>query len=251
MTLPLGYCRLCGELKPLSFEHIPPKSAFNDRSVLFQTLQDMMESRTHTKFRKGIGKNSLCEACNNLTGGWYGTAFVDWTYQGMVWFDKLGDKSLFTLPYHIMPLNVLKQVVVMALAMTSESTIEFHQELRRFVLNRTQTNLPPPYQVYTYFNSNGMQRFASEVVISKVDENATSYVEAEVALPPFGYCVTSTTGNIKSLADLLGLYNISRFSEFDFNMWTTLHMRLPMKETHQPFPLDYRTVTQIQAETNS
>lgn len=231
---------------PLSFEHIPPKAAFNDYLVAFETLQDLLKGRRPTKFRKGAGENTLCESCNNQTGNWYGPAFVKWTTQGLEWFNKLNDKSLLTVEYYIQPLNVLKQIVVMALAMTSERTLQFHQELRRFALNKTQKYLPPPYQVYVYFNSGGQRRYASEVVIAKIDSNALSYVEAEIAMPPFGYCITSTgTNEYKSLADLLGLYDMSWFSTFDYNVWTPVQLRLPARETHEPLPLDYRSKSEI------
>jgi hypothetical protein len=31
-----GNCHLCGKYKELSFEHIQPKAAFNDRPILIQ-----------------------------------------------------------------------------------------------------------------------------------------------------------------------------------------------------------------------
>ncbi len=96
-----GICRLCGYHKKLTYEHIPPKSAFNDQHLVFQTMQNMLEGHKNKHFRKGMGEYSLCEKCNNTTGGWYGEAFVDWTRQGLDWFDKLGDRSFLSLPYYI------------------------------------------------------------------------------------------------------------------------------------------------------
>jgi hypothetical protein len=182
-----GICRLCGYNKKLSFEHIPPKSAFNKQPRVFETLQDLLQCHSHTKFRRGIGKHSLCEDCNSNTGGWYGDAFVDWTRQGLEWFEKLGDKGLFSLPYYIKPLNVIKQTLVMALAMSSVHTLNYHRELRLFVLNKERKYLPPKYQVYVYFNVDGQPRFASDVAIMRADTGSGSFVEAEVSLPPFGY----------------------------------------------------------------
>ena len=152
---PEGLCRLCGEHKPLSFEHIPPKSAFNDSQRLFQTMQDLLAGRSRSKFRGGIGKNTLCERCNNLTGRWYGGAFADWSKQGLELFDKFGRQPPLALPFYIRPLNVIKQITVMALAMAAEQTQNYHYELRRFVLNKEQRYLPPKYNVHAYFNMNG------------------------------------------------------------------------------------------------
>jgi len=35
---PKGVCCLCGEVKRLTYEHIPPKSAYNDYPVLYKSL---------------------------------------------------------------------------------------------------------------------------------------------------------------------------------------------------------------------
>lgn len=240
-----GICRLCGYYKKLSFEHIPPESAFNDQPIVFQTMQNLLQGHSHRKFRRGIGEQSLCVSCNSNTGGWYGSSFADWSRQGLEWFDRLGDKSLFSLPYYIKPLNVIKQIMVMALAMSSEQTLTYHQELRRFVLNKHERYLPPKYRIFAYFNVDGQPRFASGMAIMRVDTNSGDYVEAEVSLPPFGYCITTPMKGKKSLAETQGLYEISWFSKFAYDEWLPVYLRLPSKATHEPLPLDYRSESEI------
>lgn len=242
-----GFCRLCGVYKKLSFEHVPPQSAFNDQQRLLKTMQDALQERPYSRFRRGLGKNTLCERCNNLTGGWYGEAFVSWTKQGFDWFDRVKGERMISLPYYIKPLNVLKQCLVMALAMSSEGSLSYHRDLRRFVLNPRQRDLPPDYRIHVYFTMDGQPRFASGMAITKVGEGGgASYIEAEVSLPPFGYAITSSVGNYKSLADATGLYEITWFSRYEYNEWTTVHLRIPARETHEPFPLDYRNKTEVE-----
>jgi hypothetical protein len=238
-------CRICGFYKDLTFEHIPPKSAFNDQLIVFETMQNLLDSHSHSVFRKGMGKQSLCAKCNSETGGWYGKAFAEWSKQGLSWFDKLGDKSLLALPYYIKPLNVIKQILVMALAMSSEKTLNYHQELRFFVLNKEARNLPSKYKIHVYFNKDGQPRFASEMAIMRTDKNSGSYVEAEISLPPFGYCITTPIKGISSLADSQGLYEITWFSQFAYDEWVPVYLRLPERETHEPLPLDYRSKSEI------
>ena len=38
----IGTCRLCGARGELTFEHVPPKAAFNDRGVLLANLHHLM-----------------------------------------------------------------------------------------------------------------------------------------------------------------------------------------------------------------
>lgn len=211
-------------------------------------MQDRLEDREYSRFRKGIGRYSLCERCNNLTGAWYGPAFVQWTKQGFDWIDRLQSTSIISLPYYIQPLNVLKQVLSMALAMSAEASAPYHRDLRQFVLTNRMRHLPQKYRVHVYFNPNGQPRFASGMAITKVgDDGGSNYVEAEIALPPFGYCVTTPVGNYRSLADSTGLYEMTWFSSYSYNEWTNIHLRIPLRETHESFPLDYRSKSEVAA----
>ena len=244
----IAICRLCGLKKELTFEHIPPKSAFNSSLRTFETMQNLIEGRGHHKFRKGIGAYSLCAECNNLTGSWYGTAFAVWARQAMQIHHRIGDKNHivpFYLPFQIQPLNVLKQVLVMAVALSS-AHVNYHQELRAFLLNKKSRNVPPKYRVHTYFNVAGKPRFMSGGAIMSFD-SVGSYVEAEIALPPLGYCITTPIKGLKSLADFHGLYDMTWFQQFEYGVWSSVFMQIPAKETHEPLPLDYRTEGQVKS----
>src|SRR5215207_9090223 len=69
---------------------------------------------------------SICERCKTLTGAWYGQAFVTWTRQGFDWLDKVEGEKALVLPYYIRPLNALKQVLVIAVAMAGERSLKAH-----------------------------------------------------------------------------------------------------------------------------
>ena len=82
-----GVCHICGKYGKLSYEHIPPQSAFNNVkrkvSTLEESLKDETENRApwdieglkYQQFQKGIGFYTLCESCNNNTGSWYANAY--------------------------------------------------------------------------------------------------------------------------------------------------------------------------------
>lgn len=209
-----GVCRICGDYTKLSFEHIPPRKAFNDNRVTFETIHDTFSKKSRTS-QRGMGDYSLCESCNNNTGSWYGAAFVKWTQQGFEWLDKIGGSSDLSLPFHLMPLNVLKQILVMMLAMSTSKRLNHLEEVRRFVLNKEQRYLPPYLKVFTYFNLSGKPRYVSDVAVMRVDLGEVVFVDAEVALPPFGYVIASSEKS-KSLPSMLDLYDITWFSEFDY-----------------------------------
>lgn len=77
-----GRCRICERFRRLTKEHVPPESAFNDKSYLvFYTDQVNQTEKLHWKVRdvdsKGIYLFTLCEECNMNTGRFYGTQYVD------------------------------------------------------------------------------------------------------------------------------------------------------------------------------
>lgn len=75
-----GMCRICGKKGDLSFEHVPPQSAFNKTTVIEYTLESWTTKRkVKGKQRQGgVGEHTLCEQCNNDTGSWYADEYVKW-----------------------------------------------------------------------------------------------------------------------------------------------------------------------------
>jgi len=71
-------CNICGAVGPLSFEHTPARSAFNDSKVLHATAERYWnhgpgndKPASGQQFQRGYGVQSICESCNHFTGRWY------------------------------------------------------------------------------------------------------------------------------------------------------------------------------------
>ncbi len=80
----IGKCRLCGETKKLTFEHVPPETTFNNYSVHIlsgeQVIKQVSNSNSlpwdFSEFKgkiqqRGRGGYYLCGDCNSKTGQWY------------------------------------------------------------------------------------------------------------------------------------------------------------------------------------
>lgn len=71
-----GRCRVCGEDRDLTEEHIPPRGAFNKqrvRSVAIEAVigrEDLDVPDEGQVVQGGIRGHALCEDCNNLTSRW-------------------------------------------------------------------------------------------------------------------------------------------------------------------------------------
>ena len=88
-------CNICGEQREATKEHVPPKSAFNNRMVV-RTTADEYWNRGQSqgmkirgkKYHGGFGVYTICERCNTPPGGWYGAEFIEWCKQGMEYLEK-------------------------------------------------------------------------------------------------------------------------------------------------------------------
>lgn len=89
-TRPTGTCCVCGKEALLTFEHVPPRSAFNGREVFAQTLAERMKD-IPPELQPGAGEYSLCESCNQETGSRYGTCFVDFCRDAMLVLENVDE----------------------------------------------------------------------------------------------------------------------------------------------------------------
>jgi hypothetical protein len=250
MKMRKGFCRICNEYKDLSFEHIPPQSAFNDKGVLLHSLDyisdasyQIAKKTPRRKHRRGLGEYSLCISCNNLTGAWYGDAYAEWARQAMSYLDRIEKTVIISIPFYIKPLNVLKQMVSMALAMSADGANLDYDELRRFVLNVRERNISPEYLFYVYLaNKKSEPRYMANSYQTNIETGETDFVLAEVALPPLGFVVLNSIPNRKSSVTSENLCSINHFSKYEYNVWTPIYLKIPIHRIWSPTPLDYRKI---------
>jgi hypothetical protein len=138
-----GVCCICGTEGKLSFEHIPPRAAFNDNRIFEADIDALMNGKwtpgsepTEGKYaQRGAGRYSLCGKCNNDTGTWYGKAYVDVAKQAMSRLYASSGTMSLAYPYGMYPLRFLKQIVVMFFSACGPGLQERNPNLVRFVLN--------------------------------------------------------------------------------------------------------------------
>lgn len=243
-------CHICGRLDNLSFEHVPPKKAFNNTGVL---IADMNFERPFTisgvpqgatTFQRGMGSYSLCCKCNNDTGSWYGQSFIQFCRKGMNVLQKTNYKPTLFYFGDIYPLAVIKQIICMFFTVNSLAFRDKYTDLVRFVLDRYVRHLHPRYHVYIYYNHGGMHR--TTPLSAKLDfktstmEHVRTSLMTEISYPPFGYLMT-----IDSEPPDTGVVDITFFASCEFNQLRTLSMRCPVCPTHTIFPGDYRSADRI------
>ena len=83
MARRIGTCCICGRYGPFSFEHVPPRAAYNNFRVFEADVKcivgggwQALKNPSGKYSQRGAGKYTLCERCNNDTGAWYGSDYV-------------------------------------------------------------------------------------------------------------------------------------------------------------------------------
>ncbi len=250
---PLGTCAICGEIGPLSFEHVPPRAAFNDRQVLLVDTQHWLanlesgESDTRLKRQpKGAGAFTLCRRCNADTGAWYGRRYAQWAYQGMTNLLAAPAGSSLALPYHVFPQPVFKQALCMFASACGPTLCGKNPALIRYILNRDATDYPGPFRLYCYLMSPESTRARQLGMSGVLNLGGANHLLSEIAFPPFGYVLSEDATPIDSR-----LVDITEFFRHRYNEFRTLHLRLPVLEINSVYPGDYRTVGEMDDPRNS
>ena len=236
-----GICRLCGAEGALSFEHSPPRSAFNNRPVIAIPFTEAIhlgpDARPKGKVQqRGAGRHSFCGRCNNLTGHWYGSSFVEWCYSSL--------PSLFrsrgrVTNAPIFPLRVIKQIVTMFFSHEGERFHACNPELVHFVLNRDEKHLPKRYRVFLYANWEGRLRATGLLARASIGPGRSIFF-SEITYPPFGYVIT-----FDSPPPDYRLCDVSHFSAFSYTDQIIMTLPLSLLATHLAIPGDYRTKSEI------
>lgn len=234
----LGACHICGEYGFLSFEHIPPRSAFNNYPVTLAKIDDLLSGEdldivTGTKQQRGAGDYTLCPRCNNNTGTWYGPAFIDWTYQAaLILSQTQGSPTLF-YPYKIFPLRVIKQIICMFFSTNGERFREAQPELVKFVLDKNAKFIDPKINIYCFLNPSDRSRQTGIAGILDINSH-TSKIISEIAFPPIGYVMT-----MHSASPDEKLFDISFFANYGYDEWKEFGFKLPVLPIYSPLPCDY------------
>lgn len=238
-----GKCHICGLSTKLSFEHVPPRAAFNDRQVLYKEVMKLInhfpeEIKGGRISQKGMGGYTLCPKCNNNTGKWYGSAFADFAYQGMSILNNTDNKPTLFHNFFIYPLRVLKQILCMFFSANGSNFQEKNLELVRFVLNKDAKYLNPKIKIYAFYNIS--KHIRSTGVVSLMNLSGDFKMFSEITFPPFGYVM-----DFENRTPDKRLVDISYFAKYDYNTWTSMFLKFPLLPVYSFVPGDYRTEEEI------
>lgn len=259
----MGVCRLCGKYRQLTFEHVPPKSAFNSTAVKVIPFEEGSKTITGEngrlpwdveglKFKitqKGNGDYYLCKKCNNDTGSWYMTEYVNFVkiLHSMIQQENIvsGNYYSFTLK-DIRPLCVFKAIMVMF------CDINFNcfgdDTLRQFLLNKESKDIDlNKYSLYMNLTTSKMRRNQGCCVLKLSD------IEEPIALSEISNYPISFTLYIDKPKEFnpVGL-NLNHFANYNYTTKVNVDFyNIPCVDFNSFLPGDFRTKEEIQNARNN
>lgn len=253
-----GICKLCGEFKELTPEHIPPKNAFNSSNVVVLPFEEVVKVMAGADGRmpwdtKGLKgkiqqgghkKYCLCRDCNNKTGSWYMRSYTDLakTIHTMINQEQLsvGNAYSFTIK-NLFPLRIYKAMITMMCDINNDCLGD--DNLRRFLLNKEDQNIDTSkYSLYMYLVSTQMPRINGVSAIVNINNAKEAVLVSEMASYPIGFALYL---NKPESYTPFGL-NVDMFASFDYGTKCDLHFAgMPYLDINSQFPVDYRSKDDI------
>lgn len=254
-------CRLCGKYKKLSFEHVPPHSAFNSNPVkIYKGDQIFTNSREHVmpwelqdlrykNYQNGKGGYYLCSECNNNTGSWYGQEYsrvINSIGIELIAAIKEGKNSKptsiqFETEEKIYPSRIFKQIMTMFCDINEELHKDIN--LQRYLLDPDFYDFDnEKYKVYMYLSYEGMERL---MPFFWVFRKAMKPIRiSEIVSFPVGLSLYLDLHDDENIPGT----NINCFSEIGFNEVRHVQMSLPLLDNYTGIPLDFRTKEQVKED---
>lgn len=244
----VGKCKLCQETKDLTFEHYPPRSAFNketryytiNQTEYLQNAKKYVFQDLKPKSKKeqgGIGNYSFCEECNGFLGSKYVRTYKKFAKIAMSIIQS-NDKNIKAYKFDISDINLLKflkQITSIFIAANSHLFTKSYPELLEFVKNENLNDLPDRYRFYMYLNNEGQVRNGH---INFTNHYGTV---CEFTFQPFGFVLS-----IDNPYRIMKLSEITNFKHYDkIKMLEKLPIILNKYPTYYPIPLDFRTAKEL------
>jgi hypothetical protein len=247
----LTHCHICLRKGKLSREHIPPKKAFNEYNRLWERLihSETRLSRRVAQIRGGLWVKTICETCNRSVCSTYANEYVKFVKQLVEkpeLFDSSGEAKVFSVG--INPLYIAKEIATMILAVEPVTYARHVPELRRFVLNKDSTFIPP-FKFFAFLVPDVVEAGTVLRYDARVDTFAPgfNFAGGEISWFPFGFVYASQIGkgyNLEKLTDITGWFSETRLNK-NTRIILKLHSRITGVDSIQSLLIGQRTKPQI------
>lgn len=206
-------CHVCLKPGPLSREHVPPKSAFNECNKLWDRLvvSDQEAKARQATIRGGFRVETLCGDCNNRICSIYASEYVKFVkslVEKPQIFDSVEEPKWLKIEQDT--LFLAKEIATMILAVESLPYAMLHGVLRNFVLDKDSV-IDPGFKVLGFLVPNRVESGTIARFHSRMDKKYY-FTGGEISTYPFGFVYATEIGSgyePEKLADLTDWFMVS------------------------------------------
>lgn len=253
-----GKCRLCGEMKDLTPEHIPPKSAFNTNTITVLPFDEVCKTLTgkdgrmpwDTNGLKGITqqgghkKYCLCKTCNNNTGNWYMRAYTDFAkaVNAMIQIEGLlpGNSYSFTMK-ELYPLRIFKAMMTVICDLNNDCFGD--TDLRDYLMIKENKKIDTSkYSLYMHLVTPQSVRMSGISGILNFNDPKSPVIVSEMSAYPIGFAMYLDKPQNYTPFGI----NINCFAEADYDTKCDVQFSgIPYLDINSQFPIDFRSKDDI------
>jgi hypothetical protein len=242
-----GTCKLCGRYGALTDEHVPPRAAFNDATVLFHYLEQV-EGALRQAVREakgGLSHPVLCGPCNShRTGSRYGTEYAAFIKAVAAAADQATEGDIISISLRTFPLRVVKQALTGIVSTSQESVVEDTPALRYFILTRDRQGMPEGLRLYGFVPATrGIGRSTGRAVL--IDRaRPTGLRLAESTWWPIGWILTFDGGTLSARE----AFDFTSWGNVPFDRRQNVQLSLPVHWIFGYGAADFRSRAQLERE---
>lgn len=248
----IGKCQICGKYGELTFEHIPPKMAFNwQRAKIYNGYEAINKSKgekaKYINSQQGMGRYSLCQSCNNNTGTWYAQTYCNFAMDVINSICKsipLKHGDIVKYEFRKYPaLQIVKQVIAMFCSQLPYQEVHrlgFDKLLLDKESNEVDRGL---FDLRMYLTSPEVGAYMSGLtsVILKNNDSFDIVQLSELCAYPFGFILNlSPHIPVAYGGSIMDMFNLKYSDKYDFELAL---MYLERSDNSLPLPLMFRELS--------
>lgn len=268
----VGVCRICKRSRQLTREHVPPRSAFNDRAYRQYYVDEVSKSellqwKTREVSARGMSVFSLCEECNNKTGTRYGSAYLDFVTAFCPVAKPENADKIVSARVNMFPARVVKQAVSLMLSTSEPDSFEGYEfycnpladsgarehsarrlkkpdlsklqnaydDLREYVRLRDSKGLPSSVKLYAYVVANEGSGLHTGIFSTGRIRRQTHFWAVVVGLWPIQWVLVLDGEPDEELLD------VTEWSNLGFRESVNDEVRIPCHWCVGKYPFDFRS----------
>ena len=249
-----GRCHLSGTVGPLTFEHVPPSTAFNDCRVLEADIHrligsDLTEELKHPKGKynqRGAGSYTLCASCNSKTGSWYANAYISLVKKMYNLPFRLGSFECALVYVNCKPLNLLKQILTMFCSACPPDFSLKNPSVVRYSLNQYSGDFPHAIKIYlSPFDSRNSRATRQSGITGRLELGGESHIYSEISFPPFNLLMS-----LNSPPSDERLFDVTWFRNYALGEDADVRLILHNLPVNSYLPADYRGTEELRSKND-